>query len=266
MGGDTGSQTSSGNIRGSHAVIPPPLLEALAAARSVVVATGAGVSAGSGIATFRDRQSGLWSKYRPEDIATPEAFARNPVLVWDWYQWRRKRLSEVQPNAGHDALAEMERLLPGLTLVTQNVDGLHGKAGSRNIVEFHGNIRRNRCVDEGTLSEWDPRTTERPPRCETCGAYLRPDVVWFGEALDKEVLKSAFEAAGRCDVFLSVGTSSVVEPAASLAIRAAGNGAFVAEINPESTPLTASAQAVLRGPSEVLLPALLDALRAIKHA
>ncbi len=229
-----------------------------------MVATGAGVSAHSGIPTFRDRQTGLWAKFRPEDLATPEAFARDPALVWDWYQWRRGLLSGVRPNAGHLALAELEDLLPGFTLVTQNVDGLHKQAGSRRLIELHGNIRRNRCSREGTLSAWSPAESQSPPSCEVCGAFLRPDVVWFGEALNTEVLMAAFEAAGSCDAFLSVGTSSVVEPAASLALRAADNGAFVAEINPESTPLTASAHVSLRGPSELLLPALLAALQASK--
>lgn len=247
-------------VRAAPAEIPRALLDALSRAKHVVVATGAGVSAGSGIATFRDRQDGLWSKFRPEDLATPEAFRRDPALVWDWYQWRRRQLSGVAPNPGHYALARLEQMLPGFTLVTQNVDGLHDKAGSRNLIEFHGNIRRNRCSDEGTVSEWNPDEPARPPRCPGCGAYLRPDVVWFGEALDVSVLTAAVAAVSKCDVFLSVGTSSLVEPAASLAARARDNGAFIAEINPEPTPLTAAADAAMRGPSEELLPTLLDAL------
>jgi len=244
----------------SGAAIPRALLGALKTARRVVVATGAGVSAGSGIPTFRDRQAGLWSKFRPEDLATPEAFERDPALVWNWYQWRRERLAQVRPNAGHYALAELETKVPEFALVTQNVDGLHEIAGSRNLIEFHGNIRRNRCSGEGTLSAWVPEETQSPPVCKACGAYLRPDVVWFGEALDAGVLKAAFAQALHCDVFLSVGTSSVVEPAASLARRAGDNGAYLAEINPQPTPLTASVHTSLRGPSEHFLPALVAAL------
>lgn len=233
------------------------LAEALVAADSIVVSTGAGMSAESGVPTFRDAQEGLWAKYRPEDLATPEAFARNPARVWDWYEWRRTRLMRLQPHAGHRALAALQDRLPSVTLITQNVDGLHQLAGSREVLELHGNIRRNRCVANGHVSPWVPATQGHPPSCDQCAAPLRPDVVWFGEALDSAFLESAFEAAGSCSLFVSVGTSTVVEPAASLGRVAEGNGATLAEINPESTPLSQRSDWCFRRQAGDLLPALL---------
>ena len=176
----------------------------------VVVLTGAGVSAESGVPTFRDAQTGLWANFKPEELATPQAFLRNPKLVWDWYAARRAKLKSVQPNAGHFALAELERHVPDFMIVTQNVDGLHQRAGSRNVIELHGNITRVRCFDEGTvIADWkDPG--ESPPRCPECHAYLRPDVVWFNEPLPESSFEAAEAKARACDVFLSIGTSSIV--------------------------------------------------------
>jgi NAD-dependent deacetylase len=227
-------------------------------ARHVVALTGAGISAESGIPTFRDAQTGLWARYRPEDLATPEAFARDPRLVWDWYAWRRDLVARAAPNAGHRALARLEHRLPRFTLLTQNVDGLHARAGSRAVIELHGNILQSKCLAEGRrFREWS--ATERPPRCPTCGSFLRPDVVWFGESLPAEALAAAEAAASECDLFLSIGTSAVVFPAAQLPATALARGAAVIEINRDPTPLTPMATASLRGAAGEILPALLDA-------
>jgi NAD-dependent deacetylase len=234
--------------------------EALAVARSIVVLTGAGISAESGIPTFRDAMTGLWARYRPEDLATPEAFQRDPRTVWDWYAWRRERVATVAPNAGHEALARLERQAAArgasFLLVTQNVDGLHAAAGSRNLVELHGNIRRVKCFDRGHPAlEW-PREAPAPPPCADCGSPLRPDVVWFGEALPPEALRAALEATAGCDLFLSVGTSGLVEPAASLPYAALERGAAVIEVNPQPTPLAQRAWAAFAGRAGEVLPRL----------
>ena len=201
--------------------------------RHIAALTGAGVSAESGLPTFRDALTGLWARYRPQDLATPEAFERNPSLVWGWYRMRREAALRAEPNAAHLALARLETLVPRFTLVTQNVDGLHRRAGSRDLVELHGDLTRARCSRDCSVAEgWEePAEGAGPPRCERCGAYLRPDVVWFGEALPEEALRRAWAAAEGCDVFLSVGTSNLVEPAASLPWIAAGRGAAVGVIN-----------------------------------
>ncbi len=221
----------------------------------VVVLTGAGVSAESGVPTFRG-EGGLWRQFRAEDLATPQAFARDPTLVWEWYAWRRGLIAECEPNAGHRVLAEMESAFPRFLLVTQNVDGLHQRAGSRRVVELHGSIWRVRCVREGTVSE-DSRVplSEIPPRCE-CGALLRPDVVWFGEMLPEAALQRASEAAAACTVMLVVGTSAVVQPAASLPWMAKSHGARVIVVNPEATPLLDAADEVWLGPAGEVLPSL----------
>src|SRR5215216_8205809 len=187
--------------------------EHLRAARRVAVLTGAGVSAESGIPTFRDAMSGLWAKYRPEELATPEAFRRNPALVWRWYAWRHGLVSVAEPNAAHRALAEMERRVPDFTLITQNVDGLHRRAGSRNILELHGSLERARCSRCDARQPFPAGSGEGgPPPCPACGAPLRPGVVWFGESLPEQALEAAFGAAQACDLFLSVGTSNLVQP------------------------------------------------------
>lgn len=248
-------------MTGSAARIPEDLTKALKDAESVVVLTGSGISAESGVPTFRDAQTGIWAQYDPQQLATPEAFLRNPELVWEWYEWRRKLVDEAGPNPGHKALAELRKHVKGLTLVTQNVDGLHQRAGSENVLELHGNIRRSICSSE--LLEVEPvETAEKPPSCPNCGAPLRPDVVWFGEMLPEGVMEAAAEAAQNCDVFLSVGTSSVVYPAASLPYEALSANATVVEVNPEGTPLTDHAAYLLQGRAGEVLPALVAGLRS----
>lgn len=209
-----------------------PVVRALGAAEHVAVLTGAGVSAESGIPTFRDALTGLWARYRPEELATPQAFAKRPKLVWDWYVWRRQLVQAAAPNAAHRALARLETLVSRFSLITQNVDGLHQRAGSSGVSELHGNITRTRCSREGViLSDWGDGSEAEPPRCPRCDAFVRPDVVWFGEALPAGALEEAVAAARSCDVFLSVGTSNIVEPAASLPWIAAESGATVVVVN-----------------------------------
>ena len=236
--------------------IPGALVGALRDARHVCVLTGAGVSAESGVPTFRDAQDGLWAKYRPEDLATPEAFLADPVLIWQWYRWRRELVAGAQPNAGHQALARLADLVPRLTLVTQNVDNLHQRAGSRDVIEFHGNIFVDRCFNDGSLQ--DTNDDSDVPVCPQCGGNLRPGVVWFGEAIPEAALNESFAAAADCDVFLSIGTSSVVYPDSGLADIAGQIGAVVVEINPE--PAMISANFVLAGKSGTLLPELVELL------
>jgi len=239
--------------------IPATLIEALRQARHVAVLTGAGMSAESGVPTFREAQSGLWAQYRPEDLATPQAFRRNPTLVWDWYMWRRDLVSQAAPNPGHDALARLEGQVPRVSVITQNVDGLHHRAGSTRVIELHGNIQRTVCFACRRPTESWEGDDRRPPHCPACDGLLRPDVVWFGERLPPEALAAAYEAAQHCQVFFSIGTSGLVEPAASLPFEALRAGAVVVEVNPQPTPLSDHATYVLRGPSGVVLPALLAA-------
>jgi NAD-dependent deacetylase len=240
--------------------IPATLVDALLRARFVAALTGAGISAESGVPTFRDAQSGLWARFDPRELATPDAFARNPKLVWDWYAMRRNMVVRVEPNAGHRALATIERNVPQFVLATQNVDGLHRRAGSVNTVELHGNITRVKCSREGTLkASWDDPADGQPPRCAACGAFLRPDVVWFDEVLPADALAHAEAAARQCDVLLVIGTSAEVYPAAALPHHAQRAGAIVVEINPGRTALTARADFALRGNAGVVLPALVDA-------
>jgi NAD-dependent deacetylase len=239
--------------------IPEELTDLLRSARRLAVLTGAGISAESGVPTFREAQTGLWARFRPEELATPAAYQRDPRLVWEWYAWRRELTASVQPNPGHLALVEIERHIPNFTLITQNVDGLHQRAGNRQVLELHGNIQRIKCLDGNHLVEnWD-ENDEIPPRCPICSSLLRPDVVWFGENLPPDTLQAAWEAAETADVFLSIGTSTLVEPAASLPFAARQYGAVVLEVNPHETPLTRSAEFSLRGRSGVVLPALVQA-------
>jgi len=230
--------------------------EWLKQARSIAVLTGAGVSAESGVPTFRGN-NGLWKQYRAEDLATPGAFARDPKLVWEWYDWRRSLISQAQPNAGHRALVELEKRVASFTLVTQNVDGLHELAGSRNVLEVHGSIWKVRCTSCGR-ERMDRRTPlpEIPPNCE-CGELLRPGVVWFGEALPLRVWQDAEAAVRTAEVFLLIGTSAVVYPAAGLAQIAKASGARVVEINIAETVLSDSIDEFLQGPSGELLPQLI---------
>jgi NAD-dependent deacetylase len=230
--------------------------ERLRAARHVLALTGAGVSAESGVPTFRGPE-GLWRRFRPEDLATPEAFRRDPHLVWEWYAWRRERVAACRPNAAHRALAALDAVRPEFLLATQNVDGLHALAGSRRLIELHGSLWRVRCVGCGRVDEErSVPLSALPPRC-ACGALLRPDVVWFGEPLSAEAIERAFAAAREAEVMLVVGTSSIVYPAAALPQVARSAGAFVIEVNPETTPLSALAQVSLRGTAAEIVPALI---------
>jgi NAD-dependent deacetylase len=238
---------------------PPELIHLLRSATRVTAMTGAGVSQESGLRTFRDSQTGLWAQYKPEDLASPEAFARDPKLIWDWYAWRREAVKGVRPNPGHYALAEMAKHIPEFTLITQNVDGLHRAAGSPRVIELHGNIRRVRCSECGMIAEtWGDDTVD-VPRCTGCGGMLRPDVVWFGESLPRAELESAVEAARTCDVYFSIGTSGVVQPAAALAHAAKNRGAAAIEVNAEPTPLTPKVNFALQGKSGEVLPELVKA-------
>ena len=232
---------------------PQRLLISLSAARKVIALTGAGISAESGLATFRDAQTGLWSKFRPEELATADAFERDPQLVCDWYAWRREQAVRATPNPGHLALVEIEKRVPDFLLVTQNVDGLHNRAGSKRTVELHGNIHRFRCFENDCPSEhFDIQTS----RCRSCGGRLRPAVIWFGEMLPVEAIETAVAAAENCDVFFSIGTSSLVYPAADLWRRAKSNGAVVIELNKDPTPLTPLADFSFLGKAGEILPAL----------
>jgi NAD-dependent deacetylase len=228
----------------------------LKSAERLVVLTGAGISAESGIPTFRGA-GGLWRNFRAEDLATPTAFARDPKLVWEWYNWRRGLIKNAQPNRGHEAIAELEQRIPEFTLITQNVDGLHQLAGNRNVLEIHGSIWTLRCVQCG--AEREDRSvplTELPPQCY-CGGIRRPGVVWFGEGLDAQVWHNAEEAAISADVLLVAGTSAVVYPAASLAPLAKRSGARVIEINLDETPISSVVDCSLRGSSGEILPQLI---------
>ena len=234
----------------------------LAKANKVAVLTGAGISAESGVPTFRGKD-GLWNKYDPTELATPEAFARDPRLVWEWYQYRRDLLNKVEPNAGHYALAELEKRYSLFTLTTQNVDGLHGRAGSTQVLELHGNITKTRCNTCKHLSDFDRYHKDGPlPRCD-CAGLLRPDVVWFGEALPQDVYETSLAAAGMSDVYMVIGTSSLVYPAAYLPQEARANGACVIEINTQDTALTPYADFAVRGKSGKILPEIVNRLTLI---
>jgi len=241
--------------------LPPALIDRLRASASVAVLTGAGISAESGIPTFRDAQSGLWSRFRPEELATPEAFRRDPALVWKWYAWRRAAVERAIPNAGHMALARLETLFETFTLITQNVDGLHAAAGSREIIELHGSLRRFKCFDQGHPAALPAGADDAPPPCALCGSLLRPDVVWFGEGLPRAALERAEAAARECDVFFSIGTSALVHPAAQLPLEALASGAALVEINRDPTPLTRSATWALQGGAGTLLTELVSVLQ-----
>ncbi len=252
----------------------------LEAAERVVVVTGAGMSAESGVPTFRGEE-GLWRSHRPEELATPGAFRRDPELVWAWYRWRRARVASCAPNAGHLALAAFAARRPETRIVTQNVDGLHDEAARRvegggaaaPVLELHGALFGDRCSGCGRRSSArDDRSGEPPgqapddapdaaaplPRCDACGALLRPDVVWFGEGLDGAVLDEAFQAAGAADLCLVVGTSALVQPAASVPLATLRDGGDLVEVNPEPTPLSGRCRVTLRAGAAVALPALLD--------
>lgn len=242
---------------------PGELIRYLRAAERVVALTGAGVSAESGIPTFRQAQTGLWAIYNPQDLASVEAYNRDPKLVWEWYEWRRGLVAAAQPNPAHLALAQMEQHVPGFTLITQNIDGLHQRAGSGRrgaLIELHGNLFRAKCFDEERVVESWPESAEVPPRCPRCGGLLRPDVVWFGERLPAQALQDAIHATESAQAFLSIGTSGVVEPAASLPFLAQRRKAVVVEINMERTPLTTAADFAFNASAGTVLPELVEAV------
>ncbi len=240
--------------------------EVLAQTQRLVVSTGAGMSRESGIPTFRDAQEGLWARFRPEELATEAGFRANPRRVWSWYAWRRHKVLGCAPHAGHRAVVEFEALIPDLVVVTQNIDGLHQEAGSSEVIELHGNIRRCKCLDRhhpyaGDLPIAQEETEEDPPSCPECGSPLRPDVVWFGEMLPAEATARAWALVRRCQVLLVVGTSGMVWPAAELPYVAARAGATVIEVNPQPSEITAVADIFLAGPAGTVLPALVEAVR-----
>lgn len=241
----------------------PDLLDRLVTARQVLVLTGAGMSAESGVPTFRDAQTGMWARYRPEDLATPEAFERHPARVWNWYEERRKSVQLAEPHAGHQALVQMAAMLGSVRIVTQNVDGLHQLAGSKQVVELHGNITRSKCsVSHRPISrEWLQDSDEQPPPSPYVKhGKARPDVVWFGEVLPQEPLDDAMAAASHCDFCFSVGTTSLVQPAAGLPLLALQNGAALVEINPVETPLSMHADQCIRGPASGVLNTIIGQL------
>jgi NAD-dependent deacetylase len=241
----------------------------LARSRFAIAFTGAGISAESGIPTFRGR-NGLWKRYRAEELATPEAFQRDPHLVWEFYRWRMKKILEAKPNPAHLTLAEMERMGVIKAVITQNVDDLHREAGSRRVVELHGNIFRVKCTacpyqenlkESGRVFEF---LQERGlPRCPKCGSLLRPDVVWFGEPLPRDALREAFSLAGRADVVLVIGTSGVVYPAAYIPHTVKKHGGKVIEVNVKESGVTPIADVFIRGKAGEVLPVLLEAVRRI---
>jgi NAD-dependent protein deacetylase/lipoamidase len=227
----------------------------------IAVLTGSGISAESGIPTFRGKD-GLWRQFRAEELATPQAFFRDPQLVWEWYDWRRGIIGTKEPHAGHRVLARWESQFPHFVLITQNVDGFHRLAGSQNVLELHGNIWEVRCTKEGTITEnTDFPLREMPPLCPACGAILRPNIVWFGEALPTETLEEAYAASASCEVMFAIGTSAYVQPAASLPLLASERGAKIVEVNPEPTPLSSTADFSFPARAGEILPLIDERLR-----
>ncbi|MBS4000480.1 MAG: NAD-dependent deacylase [Desulfobulbaceae bacterium] len=241
--------------------IPENLIEILKKAKTVAMLTGAGVSAESGIKTFRD-PDGLWTKFNPAELASIDGFMSNPELVWEWYQHRRAVVFGAKPNPGHYAIAEMEKLFDNFTLITQNVDRLHQRAGATKVLELHGNIIDNRCLDCNRDFEGETALSDKVvPRCTHCGGLIRPCVVWFGEMLPEEAFRQSEVAAMQCDVFFSVGTSGEVYPAASLPFVAQNYGAKIVEINPNHTAVSNSMDFVIRGTSSQVLPLIVEKLK-----
>lgn len=237
------------------------VLEALLQARRIVLFSGAGISAESGVPTFRDDLSGLWAQYDPMELATLEAFRRQPAVVWGWYEWRRQRVREALPNAAHHTIAQWQNEFTGLfSCITQNVDDLHERAGCAQVLHLHGDLFRSFCVDCGkdgeVMSEGGIEGAVEPPRCADCQGYLRPGVVWFGESLDTGILNAAFEHSQQCDVLIAIGTSGVVQPAAALPSIARDAGAMVLQINPQETALDTVAHVNVRAPAAKVMPHL----------
>jgi NAD-dependent deacetylase len=244
-----------------------PVADAVSEARFVVAATGAGMSKESGILTFRDAQEGLWARYRPEELATRDGFQRDPARVWGWYNWRRGLVSGCEPHAGHTALARLERLVPEMVVVTQNIDGLHRRAGSSTVLELHGNINRFKCFEHDHPADVEIPIADtdgplEPPECSICGSYVRPDVVWFGEMLPPGVFERAEALSRSCDVMLVVGTSGIVYPAASLPMVARAGGATIVAVNLERSELSHMVDVFLQGSAGEVLPRLVSRVEA----
>lgn len=240
------------------------LINRLKEAKVVSVLTGAGVSAESGVPTFRD-PGGIWEKFRPEQLANFEAFMSDPDFVWSWYQHRREIMRDVKPNPGHFALAEMENLFDEFNLITQNIDNLHNRAGSKRVTELHGNIERNYCLKCRTFYNELDVTEKKVLKCEKCGGLVRPDVVWFGEMLPVNALEHAESSAAASDVFLTIGTSAEVYPAALMPLIAKRSGAYVAEINLNPTVMSMDLHEAIRGKSGEVLSALVEKIKALKN-
>ncbi len=238
-------------------------IERLAKTERLLVITGAGISSESGIPTFRGTD-GLWKTYRAEELATPYAFDRDPRTVWEWYDWRRQLIAASLPNRGHYAIKELEDVVGGFCLITQNVDGLHGRTGITNIVEIHGNLWRTRCLKEGKLTMLtDVPLKEIPPLC-SCGGLLRPDVVWFGESIPSDVLEKSFSLLQWCDTLIIAGTSGVVYPVASFPGIVKSQGGFVIEVNIERTAISDQADLSLLGKCGEILPRLVEGVAQTK--
>jgi NAD-dependent deacetylase len=245
--------------------IPQSLINRLLEAGSVVFFTGAGISAESGIPTFRGKD-GIWNKLKPEELANFDAFLRNPELVWEWYSHRKKIIHESQPNPAHTAIAEMQDLLNGVTVVTQNIDNFHRRAGSRIIYELHGNIERNYCIECKTFYNEELPFKGKIPTCTKCGALIRPDIVWFGEYLPQDQFNASAKASKDCDIFFVVGTSAVVYPAASLIYIAKENGAYIIEVNIEETEISYLSDKSFFGEAGKILPVFAEELRKSKNS
>ena len=249
--------------------IPGALIDSLRSARHVMVLSGAGISAESGLATFRTPQTGLWERFRPEELATPQAFRRDPALVWGWYEWRRMQVMRASPNPAHRAVADLQSLVPELTLVTQNVDDLHERAGSERVVHLHGRIGQPYCESCRLPHALGPEIPDEPengrsldpPSCLHCKGNVRPGVVWFGESLPTSEWEAAQDAAARCDAFFCIGTSSLVQPAASLINVAMHAGAITIQINPNPTGLESQVTYEFPFAAGTVLPAIVEGLR-----
>ena len=247
--------------------IPQDLIISLKKAKHVVVFTGAGVSAESGIPTFRDRFTGLWERFDVKDLTTPNAFRTDKELVWGWYEWMRMKVLRAVPNPAHLAIAELGTHVPQLTVITQNVDDLHERAGSTGVLHLHGSLNAPRCFACGRPHDFLPAIPDepeggrrlRPPKCMHCGGFVRPGVVWFGEVLPAKGLQHAFAAAKDCDVLFTIGTSGLVQPAAQIPLHAKQAGACVVQINPTLTELDSECDWPLRGPAGEIMPRLLQA-------
>ncbi|MCF6269505.1 MAG: NAD-dependent deacylase [Melioribacteraceae bacterium] len=243
--------------------IPKTLIEKLKSAKSIIFFTGAGISAESGIETFRGK-GGLWNKMSAQELASFDGFMKNPDLVWEWYQYRRKIVRETNPNAGHKTIADFEKHFDEVTVVTQNVDNLHKRAGSSSILELHGNIERNYCMDCKTFYGVEKfLESEEVPKCEKCGGMIRPDVVWFGEVLPQDIFAEAERKAAESDICFIVGTSAVVYPAAYIPIAAKRGGSVLVEINIEPTEITNQTDYSIKGKSGEVLPEIFKMLKEI---